>query len=1436
MDDADFERVAYYDPAYQTAWVHDPTGIARLLAQRHGFIILDAKRLAAWMKAASVRDPSRTVAVLLQGFVPDTIAEKKSASCTARRYLDAGGRLVSIGDVPFFQVGDARRGRKEWGDAGHVAVLEVDHCWGSSGETIVTPEGRAWGLELSDVGERCSNPSHVTPLRLVKFQNNPNPLAATWHKAYHPRHPFQGFLRYRGGSFDHVHWNAKVNELARLALRGFEEPFRAPGSWRDDALAGKARAVFADPRYPACWSTDPQASAARLASAHGFSPLAAEELRGWMRAQVAAGAAGSVCVLLHGIAPDTVYDDASPHCLARRYLDAGGRLVWAGDVPFLMRGRADGRHDGNKDSGTSEAVLDIPVRWDWEMPGPPFLTEAGKAWGLKTFTDEALRCADASCVTEVLAGVGPFASTWLKTYARDVPGSGFLRFRGGAFHPGLADELAALAVHNLPLRASSAAAAPEPAPDGERTGGGSFVVDRGRALEKLMKFMLPSPELFLLPLARVAAASGARRFSLTKSGRDLVVEFDGLPLPAAAVHDPFAAVTAESPDPRLRAWGLAVLTALRAAPKEVFVSSAGEAGDAAAVVRSPSEVVRAPKGVSGGTYFRIVAPKARMPPLDRLRAALAARAPRFAAELSDRRAAGRPAPAELAFDDGPVHGRLSVPDAHRVSSNLLVCVQGVGAATVSFVLYGAAQVDGWVNDDRLGLNASLNGVVRDERLDALAAVLREKLQRLLRVAAAKSGDLAAGRAARLGRAGMPALWDRHLHAFHAGRLGAAWGALARVAVPDADEEALVEEARLVRWLRESAAGLLSSLERDAGDPVRAALWRAPLFTAVDGSPLSLETLELARRVDGRVPFAYELGPAPADGRPTAWAPEKRDQDALRRFFPDQDVALAARRRSGAKGGGLLERAGLQDFLVRVPIEGGEAGLRFRPDGRAGLRVHGLKGGRPASFHHQDGRLRVDAVVEGQADAKAASAAEAAADRLYRLLASSFSCPLTLGFKGEVLRAWSHFRGDAPLEREAAALSHMRDYLAACVASKGPAWPRGLPLYESALGWLSHDALAAALERDGLVLWADRGVESQVLRLGLDAGYGRDVGDKEMRALFPGLERHALGRLNAVAWLKAPPRLSCSHQAPFGCLAQGKVDGAEAHLAVSEKGEVLLYPLPAGEPRTVTAAAAGALAYEAAVTAALRAPRTLSPGTHPWRDFVLRVAERELGPWPGRPGAAPLRVLLAANLLFQGRWGGESLLGLGDALRGEHPLPYTSPGGAFDPARYVFSETELSFLKALWPKGADRLMTAEEYARYNKALTLDSKVSEGMYARARAAARPAAVPSAEGTRAADLPALMREVGAACGSWSASAEFFLEPRRGKALVTDGGGRRYVVFAGHPRAKAVLDAGLSPEAALPYLASLAHTAVNRLKPAVTDKDDVEFQAAVAAWAADG
>lgn len=1427
MDDADFERVAYYDPTYRTGWVHDPEGVARLLAQRHGFIVLDARRLARWMKAVTERDPSRTVCVMLQGMFPDTVAESRLRKTTARRYLDAGGRLVSAGDVPFFQVDGPGGRRSTWGHAGQQSVLGVGHDWYGHGEMVITQEGRDWGLELPDTGDRCAPGAEVLTLRGYK---DPHWMrAATWHKVFDPRHPLQGFLRYRGGALDHVHWNAKVNELARLALRGLEEPFRAPESWRDFALASAPRAVFSDPRYPASWSPDAESSAAALAKGWEFTPRDADALARWMRAQVHAGAAGSVCVILHGVAPDTVFDDdPSPQCLARRYLDAGGRLVWAGDVPFFYRGRADGAKDYRNDAGTHEAVLDIPVRWDWEMPGASGLTDAGRAFGLRT-SDEALRCADASCVTTVLAGAGAFASSWLKTYAKDAPGSGFLRFRGGGFRPELVPELAAAALHALPPR-PVLGAAELPQAEGERAGSGTFVVDRDRALSKLMQFMLPAPELFLQPLARVAAASGSKYFHVDDSGRDLVVEFAGRPIPPEAVRDPFAAVTGESEDPRLRAWGLAVLTALRARPKEVWVSSRGAGAAAAARVLGPGDVREAAVAGGAGTLLRIVAPRARMPGAAQLRRALAARAPVFAERLLPRGERPPPAPAEYAFDDDGVYGVLRVPEAPAVTSNLLVCVQGVGAATVGFVLGGAAPVEGWVDDDRLGLNASLNGVVRDERLWRLRDFLSQRQTRLLRVASALAADLARARAARLARPGIPALWDGTLHPAVTGRLAAAWGALARRAVPDALEAEVRREAVLVRWLRDSCGGL-RGLEADSGDSLRMVLWRAPLFTGVDGAPLSLEALELSRRVYGQVAWVERLGASVPPGRAVVWAPCEGEREALRRRFGDAVRAGGAVRARPGRALGALERAGVPEVLARVPIPGGEVGLSAA-SGRPGLKVRTLKGAEAESYTERGhGFLRLEAAVEGLGAAQAADAAVAAAEGLYRALATGYACPVAFGAREKLSAAWRRLRQGPPLPREDAVLGHLRDYLAHSLASGGPGWPRSLPVFQVPYSWASHEGLLAKLEADGALVSAPEGRQLDLFRLGFEPVIWRAQEAAAFGRFFPGLERVDLPRFGGTLWTKVPPRPSCGHGALYGCLAAGSVGGEAVHLAVDPRGRPLLYPEGGPQHRPASVAEAGRLAYDAALAVAVRNPQALLAGSNPLREFVLAVAARHLAPWPGRPGTAALRAVLCARLTFRGAGHEVFLDSLQSMVTSDHPLRFARPGKRTGTERYELSRREEALLKACWPAGRDRLMTGEQYARYEKSLAVQggSYTSEH-YARARRAARPQE-PAGGRRRAADLPEVMEEVGAACGSWSAAARLAVGKGPGKALVAEAPSG-FGVDAAHRAA--VVAAGAPGEAGLAYLASCVHTAVNRLKGAVTDADDARFQEALAAWAA--
>lgn len=143
------------------------------------------------------------------------------------------------------------------------------------------------------------------------------------------------------------------------------------------------------------------------------------------------------------------------------------------------------------------------------------------------------------------------------------------------------------------------------------------------------------------------------------------------------------------------------------------------------------------------------------------------------------------------------------------------------------------------------------------------------------------------------------------------------------------------------------------------------------------------------------------------------------------------------------------------------------------------------------------------------------------------------------------------------------------------------------------------------------------------------------------------------------------------------------------------------------------------------------------------------------------------------------------------------------------------------------------MTREQYARYNKALAVKGgSHTEEDYARARRAAHPDAARAGDRSRAADLPSLIKEVGAACGSWSAAADFAVRAGGGKALVEETAAG----FRADTAHRAALSAApLSDGTGLAYLASCVHSAVNRLKGAVTDADDAKFQEALAAWAAE-
>ena len=116
-----------------------------------------------------------SVCFFAQDIVPDQLAEseelwdtsmisqdfvakkrnKPSQACLLMAYLRAGGRVVWVGDIPFYYMG--RRGGEveNWGIKGQKKVLGLDSIWDVKDEPRLTEAGREWWLTSPGNASRC---------------------------------------------------------------------------------------------------------------------------------------------------------------------------------------------------------------------------------------------------------------------------------------------------------------------------------------------------------------------------------------------------------------------------------------------------------------------------------------------------------------------------------------------------------------------------------------------------------------------------------------------------------------------------------------------------------------------------------------------------------------------------------------------------------------------------------------------------------------------------------------------------------------------------------------------------------------------------------------------------------------------------------------------------------------------------------------------------------------------------------------------------------------------------------------------------------------------------------------------------------------------------------------------------------------------------------
>ncbi len=207
------EKVIYYDVRHDLAGVSGIDALVHFFRVR-GFAVKNADELKAWMDERITRAADGTVCILAMGAIPDVICENRT-SPTLKRYLEAGGRAVWIGDVPLFYLSHTDRLLSDCGWGAEVIGYQ-DGPWNSRKPGTITAAGRQWGVErLDDTAARPVTAASVT----IAFSEQPETrLACSYFINYNRSFPYSGFIRYFGASGYLGEDTSFNHDLYRVAL------------------------------------------------------------------------------------------------------------------------------------------------------------------------------------------------------------------------------------------------------------------------------------------------------------------------------------------------------------------------------------------------------------------------------------------------------------------------------------------------------------------------------------------------------------------------------------------------------------------------------------------------------------------------------------------------------------------------------------------------------------------------------------------------------------------------------------------------------------------------------------------------------------------------------------------------------------------------------------------------------------------------------------------------------------------------------------------------------------------------------------------------------------------------------------------------------------------------------------------------------------------
>lgn len=186
-------KVVYYDQNYIGSWISDDESkIICDYFKEKGFKILNADELLVWMEfIQQTPHCNESTLIFSQDIIPTTICADVNQRQPIYRYLRRGGKIIWIGDIPFFYRGLSGRDLRtlpipgELGLRNLLTINMVDEDYVD--EVKITVEGKRLGLKSGIMGSRPVYKSYGLVPLATSFNRQNIEVANMWIK--------MGFIR-----------------------------------------------------------------------------------------------------------------------------------------------------------------------------------------------------------------------------------------------------------------------------------------------------------------------------------------------------------------------------------------------------------------------------------------------------------------------------------------------------------------------------------------------------------------------------------------------------------------------------------------------------------------------------------------------------------------------------------------------------------------------------------------------------------------------------------------------------------------------------------------------------------------------------------------------------------------------------------------------------------------------------------------------------------------------------------------------------------------------------------------------------------------------------------------------------------------------------------------------------------------------------------------